>query len=66
MAARPQNVGIKAIEIYFPSQVRLMCMRVRARAGVVGHECPALALLSWHSACPYACSSLPLDGSYTS
>ena len=22
MAARPQNIGIKAIEIYFPSQVR--------------------------------------------
>lgn len=24
MAARPQNIGIKAIEIYFPSQVRLV------------------------------------------
>lgn len=23
MASRPQNIGIKAIEIYFPSQVRL-------------------------------------------
>lgn len=23
MAARPQNIGIKAIEIYFPSQVCL-------------------------------------------
>lgn len=22
MAARPENIGIKAIEIYFPSQVR--------------------------------------------
>lgn len=22
MASRPQNIGIKAIEIYFPSQVR--------------------------------------------
>jgi hypothetical protein len=22
MAARPQNIGIKAIELYFPSQVR--------------------------------------------
>jgi hypothetical protein len=22
MAARPQNIGIKAVEIYFPSQVR--------------------------------------------
>lgn len=25
MAARPQNIGIKAIEIYFPSQVRSFC-----------------------------------------
>lgn len=25
MSARPQNVGIKAIEIYFPSQVRQIC-----------------------------------------
>lgn len=24
MASRPQNIGIKAIEIYFPSQVRLL------------------------------------------
>jgi hypothetical protein len=23
MASRPQNIGIKAIEIYFPSQVRV-------------------------------------------
>ena len=23
MASRPRNIGIKAIEIYFPSQVRL-------------------------------------------
>jgi len=23
MAGRPQNIGIKAIEVYFPSQVRL-------------------------------------------
>jgi hypothetical protein len=23
MSSRPQNIGIKAIEIYFPSQVRL-------------------------------------------
>lgn len=25
MASRPQNIGIKAIEIYFPSQVRRRC-----------------------------------------
>lgn len=25
MAGRPQNIGIKAIEIYFPSQVRAPC-----------------------------------------
>lgn len=25
MASRPQNIGIKAVEIYFPSQVRALC-----------------------------------------
>lgn len=25
MAARPQNIGIKAIEVYFPRQVRASC-----------------------------------------
>jgi len=27
MAARPQNIGIKAIEIYFPSQVCICGLR---------------------------------------
>jgi hypothetical protein len=31
MSARPQNIGIKAIEIYFPSQVR----RIASREGVL-------------------------------
>lgn len=26
MSARPQNIGIKAIEVYFPTQVGLPCM----------------------------------------
>lgn len=25
MSARPQNIGIKAIEVYFPSQVGVLC-----------------------------------------
>lgn len=26
MAARPQNIGIKAIEVYFPTQVSVPCV----------------------------------------
>lgn len=26
MAARPQNIGIKAIEVYFPTQVSVQCL----------------------------------------
>ena len=29
MASRPQNIGIKAIEIYFPSQVRRRALGTR-------------------------------------
>lgn len=36
MAARPQNVGIKAIEIYFPSQVcRNSAIRVKYSSRIV-------------------------------
>lgn len=38
MAARPQNIGIKAIEIYFPSQVRALSRSLPILGGHRGRD----------------------------
>ena len=45
MASRPQNIGIKAIEIYFPSQVRALC--ARGRPLPLDRPLPARAVSRW-------------------
>jgi hydroxymethylglutaryl-CoA synthase len=39
MATRPQNIGIKAIEIYFPSQVCDQCQRVMLSQVLIDMQC---------------------------
>ena len=44
MASRPQNVGIKAYEIYFPNQVRLCPFAIPPPNFVLDREKAALLI----------------------
>ena len=53
MAARPQNIGIKAIEIYFPSQVRRISSAGSWPPRTRRHRCPPSHAPTTHPFTPY-------------
>jgi len=60
MAARPQNIGIKAIEIYFPSQVRFpLPDTARCRPLALAMICPAFCSADIADRCQYSMWNKP-------